>query len=1071
MTPVSQGRSAASTPSPAPLLVLGETLYRQLVAHLPNAAVYLYDQDLRFVLADGEAMRVAGLNPADVIGRRLPEIVSERSRAVLEPAYREALLGRGSDFEHVGEDGHRWYRVRICPIRSDDGEVLGGLVVTDEITEQRKVAAELAKSQHVWRSLFEDAPVGMWLSAPGADSPVLEVNDALCTLLELSREEILASRKADLVQPVDAQELSEETARVLAGAKGSSLLTRHLPDGRVLHLSTTAKLIPELDPPRVLVHFVDVTAVKTAQEQLESSIAFREAILSAMPDGLQVVATDGTVAWSSRHQVDHLAQVHPDDMEALRRADAELAAAADGDVIHARHRTVAADGTVRWVDRRKTPFTRDGEGRLRQYVRISRDVTEQVAADHRLEEALTFQQAVLATSPDVVSVFDLDARQTVWVSRSLTDVLGYSLEDLQRLQRAGMSSLVHPEDLHEFDEAMAAVAAGPDGTVVHGANRVRAADGSWRTFARQSTPFHRDAAGRVTQVVNTARDVTEDLAAARDLEEVRAFQEAVIATTPDLIVILDARDGRPVWSSRPLENLLGWTQADLDQLGERPLEWLVHPEDLAAFRTAQDDVRRAGTADVVHLEYRARHRDGSWSWLSRRMIPFQRDADGTVTQLLTTVRDVTAVADAQRQLEHAALHDALTGLPNRRLVADRLRAAQARLEPGERIGVLYLDLDGFKRINDAHGHAAGDAVLRATAERMAAVVRPQDTVGRMGGDEFVVLLNGADPHSLAQTCQQLAQRLRREVALAVEHGGLLHTVTTSIGMAFADGSSDADAVLRDADTAMYQAKAAGKDRLSVFEPEHHAAALKRASIERTVRAAMSDGRIEVFFQPVMRLSTGQVEAVEALLRVPDGAGDYLDTLRAVLVAEQTGLIGAVGDTVRRLACARVESGSQDLRVAVNLSSREVALPGLHTRVSHVLDETGLDPARLILELTESVLLEASQETVRELERLREAGVGIAIDDFGTGYASLRYLAALPVSCVKVDRSFTAGLGTGSVAEKLAKATVGLAYDLGLDCVVEGIENQVQLDALGTAPHLLVQGYLLGAPAPRLPLGT
>jgi diguanylate cyclase (GGDEF)-like protein len=481
-------------------------------------------------------------------------------------------------------------------------------------------------------------------------------------------------------------------------------------------------------------------------------------------------------------------------------------------------------------------------------------------------------------------------------------------------------------------------------------------------------------------------------------------------------------------------------------------------------RSAQEVVELPD-GEVVQTRTRVLRADGSYRVLSRCSTPFRRDADGKVVQSLTIARDITNEVQAEAQLQHAAMHDPLTGLPNRRLVADRLRTALHGTARGGRLAVLFLDLDWFKRVNDAHGHAAGDVVLTVTAERLLRAVRPYDTVGRMGGDEFVVILCPAEDEDVVTLATQVGDRLRDELRVPVEHDGLQHSVTASIGLAYADSSDDADIVLRDADTAMYRAKTDGKDRLAVFDPEHHGVAVARAGVERTVREALGNDTLEAFFQPIIRLGTGRLAGVEALLRVRGCDGCYLDTEQAILVAEQTGMIAEIGVRMLRTACAQTATWTDGLTVSVNLSAREVALPRLHERVQDVLHQTGLSPDRLVLELTESVLLEAAHSTVRDLHQLRASGVGIAIDDFGTGYASLRYLATLPVTCVKVDRSFTAGLGVDPICETLVRATIGLARDLGLSCVVEGVETEAQLDLLGSEPHVLAQGYLLGRPRP------
>jgi diguanylate cyclase (GGDEF)-like protein/PAS domain S-box-containing protein len=475
-----------------------------------------------------------------------------------------------------------------------------------------------------------------------------------------------------------------------------------------------------------------------------------------------------------------------------------------------------------------------------------------------------------------------------------------------------------------------------------------------------------------------------------------------------------------------------------------------------------------------------------------------RNADGTIVAGMGFTQDVTAARKSEQSLReseerfrlafeqatvaeerfaHTALHDDLTGLPNRRLVNDRLSRALNRSERQGGVVVLFCDLDGFKRVNDTHGHHAGDAVLVEAATRMVAATRSGDTVGRMGGDEFVVICGVSAGDDAATLADSVALRIEQAVAEPVVADGTEHRVTASIGIRLADQGDDAAAVLRDADAAMYVAKSQGKNGHALYEPALLAQALDREGIERQIRRALQDDAIEVFFQPVVEPRSGRVRSVEALLRVPDQHGGYLNTLEAVKVAEQTGIISALDERVLRLACTQVATWRRnpahaDLGLAVNRGAAEIGRPGFYDRVAGVLATTGLDPLALTIEITETALLDIAPHTVADLRRLRAAGMGVAIDDFGTGYASLRYLATLPISCLKVDQTFTAGLPHDLTCTTILRATVGLAADLGMSCVVEGVETVEQLDALPDSPGLLVQGYLHARPQPgRVELPT
>jgi len=492
----------------------------------------------------------------------------------------------------------------------------------------------------------------------------------------------------------------------------------------------------------------------------------------------------------------------------------------------------------------------------------------------------------------------------------------------------------------------------------------------------------------------------------------------------------------------------------------------IHPDDVDEVHAALEACATTGVPlSSRHRVYRAN--DGEMRWFEARAT---RHQDGAVHRLAGVVVDVTEQVFAEARLKHAALHDPLTGLPNRRLVADRLGRALDRGEREGQVVVVSCDLDNFKWLNDVHGHHVGDAVVVEAAARIVASTRSGDTVGRMGGDEFIAICGvarGVAPDALGEL---IAGRIEEAMRVPIVVGGTEHRVTVTIGICPANQGDIVDVVVRNAEAAMYLAKSRGKNGHAIFDPSLQRDVIDRDIIETQLNSALADNTLEVHYQPIVEPGTGRVRAVEALLRVPDGAGSHLDASQAVKVAEQTGIISAIGDRVLQIACAQVvawrkQAGHGDLRVSVNRSAAEIARPGMYDRITDVVNAAGLDPRALTIEITESVLLDAGAHTIIDLGRLRADGIGIAIDDFGTGYASLRYLATLPISCLKVDRSFITGLPDDLTCVTILSATVGLASDLGMSCVVEGVETLAQLGALPQSSNLLVQGYLYSVPHP------
>ena len=434
--------------------------------------------------------------------------------------------------------------------------------------------------------------------------------------------------------------------------------------------------------------------------------------------------------------------------------------------------------------------------------------------------------------------------------------------------------------------------------------------------------------------------------------------------------------------------------------------------------------------------------------------------------LLMSALDVTERARLEDQLRHQAFHDPLTNLANRALFADRLTHALTRAGSGAPdVALLLFDLDGFKTVNDSLGHSAGDALLEKVAERLRASLSPSDTAARLGGDEFAVLIEapgGAGP------ALSLASRLMRalEAPFTVENRQVV--VQASFGIAPAlSGKDSANELLRNADVAMYRAKAEGLGGVAIFEPHMHAAALARLEVDAELRTAQAKGELELFYQPLVSLPEGELVGVEALLRWHHPVRGLVGPTEFIPIAEQTGLVVELGQWVLVTACRQLadwQSRQGPGSVAVNLSARQLLSPGFVEEVAAALAASGADPAGLTLELTESLLMEDTQTAGAVLGALRQLGVRIALDDFGTGYSSLSYLRQFPLDDLKIDKSFVDQLdATGD--SSVVSGILGLGSALGLSVVAEGVETAAQADVLSALGCRLAQGFLFGRPLP------
>jgi diguanylate cyclase (GGDEF)-like protein/PAS domain S-box-containing protein len=527
----------------------------------------------------------------------------------------------------------------------------------------------------------------------------------------------------------------------------------------------------------------------------------------------------------------------------------------------------------------------------------------------------------------------------------------------------------------------------------------------------------------------------------------------------------DVRADRMYFSPR-WKALIGYAD---HEIGDAPGEWLgrVHQDDRAALTQALE-AHLSGVSRHFEHEHRIQHRDGSYRWMLARGMAV-RDAQDRATRVVGSQTDVTDRKHAEHRLQHDALHDALTGLPNRVLFLDRLdqaiRRAQ-RAHPDACAAVLFLDLDRFKLVNDSLGHQVGDQLLVAVARRLESALRPPDTVARLGGDEFTILLDGvSDAHEASAIAERVQHTLRAPFDIEDRE---LH-LDASIGIALAGPDAAPETVLRDADVAMYRAKADGKGRHAVFDARMHEQVMRRLDIETELRRVIEERRLEVVYQPIVQATTGRVAGFEALCRWPDGSGGFVEPSDFVPIAEETGLIVPLGQWVLWAACAQLAEwrgrpSGAGLTMSVNVSHRQLAEPAFADVLAEALEATALDGRALRLEVKEHDLSREPEAVVQALERVLERhGVRSHIDDFGTGASSLRLLHGFPGDAVKIHRALVIGMGREAGAFEIVKALVGLAHNLGLEVIAEGVETAAQLDHLKLMGCEFAQGFHVSAP--------
>ena len=535
------------------------------------------------------------------------------------------------------------------------------------------------------------------------------------------------------------------------------------------------------------------------------------------------------------------------------------------------------------------------------------------------------------------------------------------------------------------------------------------------------------------------------------------YLNGIVRNLRDVIVVSDGR-GNFLYVSAAMRDVLGYDAEDVKRIGTSN-NW-VHPDDLSTVTELMKNLRPTQGASGT-VEVRGQHADGSWVWFELTVTNLTEDPN--VQGMLTLAHEITERREFERQLEHRALHDSLTGLPNRALLVDRLATALARVaRRGEQVELLFVDLDDFKAVNDTLGHAAGDDLLTEVSRRLRTALRLDDTVARLGGDEFAIIAEAHLPPGL------IARRIREALQAPFDIQGRRLTVTASVGVARSDAASTVDLLLRNADLAMYQAKAAGKNQARDFTAKMYEEAADREQLLADLRGALDRQEFRLAYQPIIEVSSDEPVGVEALLRWQHPTRGLLGPDRFIPLAEQSGLIVPIGRWVLAEACRQVaawddEPGRPRLGVAVNLSLRQLDSDGIVDDVAAALQASGIHPCRLTLEVTESLLMHDVAAATARLGALKSLGIRLAVDDFGTGYSSLAYLQQLPIDLLKIDRAFVTQVATNPEARALFRSMIQMAEALHVSTVAEGVEDEDQLGVVREERCDLVQGFLFARP--------
>ncbi|MEA2634672.1 MAG: hypothetical protein QOH92_1439 [Chloroflexota bacterium] len=712
---------------------------------------------------------------------------------------------------------------------------------------------------------------------------------------------------------------------------------------------------------------------------------------------------------------------------------------------------VRNDGSL--VDVRITvaPLT-DASGEVVAFVAIFRDLSERKRQEAALLAKETSYQKLVETAHEGIWMVDVEDR-TTFVNQRMADLLGFTVQEM--LGRSPSEFYFSEAGRQERDEHRKRSLGGMKESrdVVY---RRRDGEALWAVVA--TTPVLGDGE-RLEGVLAMVTDITARVKAEENLRASERLFRSLFSESP-AGQILSSSDRKIVAVNRAFCEMTGYTESEILQNG---WDAITPPDDQAGIFASFERLW-SGELNAMQMERRYLRKDGTllWGQVSVARVP---DDSGRARYVIDQVQNISDRKQAQQALEHQALHDALTGLPNRVLARDRLdQAILLARRQQTRVALLIIDLDHFKEVNDTFGHQAGDQLLRQVGERFTAELRETDTVARLGGDEFAIVLLAADADAAGMVAVKLLTALERPFLIEAQ----ALDVGASIGIAvYPDHADTADSMLRRADIAMYVAKRSRRTH-AVYTRDHDEPGDSRLALMAQLRQAINDGALTLHYQPIARLRDGCVERLEALVRWPRPGHGLVPPGDFITFAEQTGLIQPLTQWVLKTAlaqCGEWNRAGQPVGVAVNISMRNLLDPQLTDNVAQILRETGARPEWLTLEITESSIMAESQRTLETLQKLRALDVRLSIDDFGTGYSSLAYLHRLPVHEMKIDQSFIRGLISDETSGAIVRAAVDLGHKLKLAVVAEGIEDAATWQRARADKIDYGQGYYLSRPVP------
>ena len=992
----------------------------------------------------------------------------------LETCWREMGRLRSGDAERIvfekrylAKNGSIvWARNSAVILRDNDGQPLQYVTVSENITASKLAGQALADSEQRFRTAFFGSAIGMAIATQ--DRVFTQVNRAFCEISGYTEAELRGMKLQDLTLPEDIARRDLMVERLLAREVPSFRIEERYrrKDGRVVWIRANVSLLEAQGRAAVLLNIAEDISerIRAAEALRQSEDRFRNAFAGAAI-GLTITDVEGrfthvnaaycAITGYSEEELrgEHWqALSHADDLEPASSLRKELLSGVRSDFILER-RYVTKSGEIVSA-RTSSSVLRDDSGAPSGVLTITEDITSQKHAEEALRRSEEMFRVAAENASDLIYVWDMKTDKLEVIGNP--GRLGMSRDELPSTFSA-FRQMIHPDDRALLEDAIEEHYR--TGNAIRPHFRIIKPNGEEIILESRGTVFW-NTSGDTSKWIGVVSNVTERH---RD-EQALSRLAAIVESSEDAIIGTDLEWRIQTWNGGA-ESLYGYSA---EEAVGQPLLMLAPGGTLEVVLEPLRSVEGGGSVNGMEATHVTK--EGAAVPVSISISPV-RGKSRELMGFSLIARNIGERKRSERQLLHQALHDQLTGLPNRRLFLDRLEEVLAHSRhSGRMAAVIFIDLDSFKLVNDTLGHAAGDRLLQVVAERLGSCTRPYHTLARTGGDEFSIVGGGFTTRDAVRgVAESVLAALKAPLQIAGNE--LFIGASIGISVAPADGD-DADALQRHADAAMYDAKRAGKNQIRFFTRRLSEAARDRLDMENRLRRALERSELRLFFQPQFAVHNDtQPTRFEALLRWHPPLKRGIPPTKFIPVAEDTGLIVPIGAWVLREACMRARDWQRtDLRgvgVAVNVSAVQFSRPDFLDVLKRTLDETGLDPRLLELELTETVLIRDLRESAAALREVQALGVTAAIDDFGTGYSSLSYLQKLRLDALKIDKSFLAGVETEASAAAMLHSLVSLAHSLGMRVVAEGVETWGQFGAVRGAGADEVQGFLLGIPSARL----